>query len=150
MDANKIASRIAKSMDADEISDEWEHWSSYLDETLKSARAFIGKLEVLRDFLDKAGDDPTDKWRRVVALAVEAKDELPNDAFVQEADAMRSKMREWTRKPLYTVSPGLSDRASMDPVQRDQAMQDARQDEEAIGRMMQELTKLLKQFHSRW
>jgi hypothetical protein len=29
-------------------------------------------------------------------------------------------------------------------------MQDARQDEEAIGRMMQELTKLLKQFHSRW
>jgi hypothetical protein len=150
MDANKIASRIAKSMDADEISDEWEHWYSYLDETLKSARAFIGKLEVLRDFLDKAGDDPTDKWRRVVALAVEAKDELPNDAFVQEAAVVREKMRGWTQKPFYTVTPSFSDQRNMDPDLRSQAVKAARQDEEAIGKMMQELTQSLKQFHSRW
>lgn len=143
---NKMAARVAKSVDADEISDEWEHWALYLDETLKSAQVLIGKLNVLRDFLDKAGDDPTDKWRRVVALAIEAKDEIPNDAFVQGANDMRSKMREWTQKPFYAVSPGFFEQGKMDPA----AKALAAQDNEAIGQMARELSQALKQFHSRW
>ena len=150
MNTNKIASRVAKSEDVGEISEEFQHWAGYLDETLQGAQALIGKLSVLRDFLNKAGNDPTDRWRRVVALAIEAKDEIPNDGFVQEASFMRSKMREWTQKPFYTISPSLVDQQKMDPATKRQILEAAAQDSEAINEMARELSQSLKEFHSHW
>ena len=150
MDFARIASRVAKSVDEEEISDEFYHWSSYLDETLKSARVLIGKLETMSDFLDKAGDSPDDKWRRVVALALGAKGEIANDAFIQEAQFMRSKMREWVQKPFYTVSPDWSDQQAMNPALKAQALSVTKRDNEEISRMTQELSAALAKFHSRW
>lgn len=150
MDLARIASRIAKSVDEEEISDEFYHWSSYLDETLKSARTLIGKLEAMSDFLDKAGNSPDDKWRRVVALAIEGKSEIANDPFVQEAQFMRDKMNKWTQKPFYTISPSWSDQQAMDPETKARTLEIAKRDSEEIGRMMKELTAALAKHHSRW
>lgn len=143
MDINRIAIRIAKSIDEEDLSEESRYWWTYLKDAVQQGESLIAKLNIMLDFLEKPNISPEEEWRRLVILAITAKNEIPNDEFMATIGESR-KLHDKIQTPFYQVSPNYSELQKMDPLERNKIEKQVEIDNEAMRKLHTELETMLK------